>query len=205
MSLIKEGWLSTARQVPSPNFNERPNGAVIDLLVIHNISLPPGQYGGPEVEAFFLNQLDSTAHPYFEKIADVEVSAHFFIRRDGELVQFVSIEDRAWHAGQSCFAAQDNCNDYSIGVELEGTDHEPYSEAQYQTLLALTEELHQSYPSITAQRITGHEHIAAGRKTDPGPAFDWAHYLSKLSFNQNQQLLPDEQTKVSQMASRERQ
>lgn len=185
MTTIKNGWLSVARQVPSPNFNKRPDGSIVDLLVIHNISLPPGEYGGSEVEDFFLNKLDTTAHPYFKKIEGVAVSAHFFIRRDGELVQFVSLDDRAWHAGESCFAEVNNCNDYSIGVELEGTDHEPYSEAQYQSLTSLTEALHQSYPAITAKRITGHEHIAPGRKTDPGPAFDWARYLSELSFSDN--------------------
>lgn len=183
--------MGAARQVQSPNFNKRPDGAVVDLLVIHNISLPPGQYGGSEVEEFFLNKLDCSAHPYFAKIVDVEVSAHFFIRRDGELIQFVSLEDRAWHAGQSCFEKQDNCNDYSIGIELEGTDQDPYSDAQYQSLCSLTEELHQRYPDITAERITGHEQIAPGRKTDPGPEFDWARYLSTLSFNHNQQLAPN--------------
>ncbi|MDX1589342.1 MAG: 1,6-anhydro-N-acetylmuramyl-L-alanine amidase AmpD [Oleiphilaceae bacterium] len=176
----QEGWLACARHCPSPNYGERPPGEVISLLVIHNISLPPGQYGGPEIEDFFCNRLDSQQHPYFQQIASMKVSAHGLIRRDGELVQFVSLLGRAWHAGRSCFEGRSECNDFSIGIELEGTDHEPYSEAQYRTLVTLTQTLMTLFPAICADRIVGHEHIAPGRKTDPGPGFDWQRYLKAL-------------------------
>ena len=185
-----KGWLNVARKQPSPNFDQRTPEAEINLLVIHNISLPPAQYDGDAVERFFLNQLKAEEHPYFEQIADVQVSAHLFIRRTGEVIQFVSFNDRAWHAGKSCFEGESACNNYSIGIELEGTDEEPYAEAQYQQLQAVTEALQQRYPQITAARITGHEHIAPGRKTDPGPHFDWQRYLSTLSFNSQGLVLP---------------
>lgn len=180
----ENGWLTTARKQPSPNFDARTPTADISLLVIHNISLPPADYSGNAVERFFLNQIDPTEHPYFEQIAGVEVSAHLFIRRNGEVIQFVSFLDRAWHAGKSCFDGQTACNDFSIGIELEGTDTEPYSVEQYQQLQEVTEALHDHFPLIEAARITGHEHIAPGRKTDPGPCFDWPRYLGGLSFNQ---------------------
>lgn len=171
-------WLSGARRCVSPNFNARPPGVAISLLVIHNISLPPGQFGGAEVEAFFCNQLDSGAHPYFEGLAGVEVSAHLFVRRTGELVQFVPLNQRAWHAGVSCFEGRTNCNDFSVGIELEGTDHLAYTQAQYDVLSVVTRQLLSLYPALTPARIVGHSDIAPGRKTDPGPAFDWHYYRS---------------------------
>jgi len=176
-----KGWLDTARICESPNFNERPEVCQPDLLVIHNISLPPGEFGGDHVERFFQNQLDSQEHPFFEEIKDLKVSSHFFIRRTGEIVQFVSADERAWHAGVSEFCGVQNCNDFSIGVELEGTDHLPYEEAQYQSLAELTRSLMKQYPGINQERITGHSNIAPGRKTDPGPAFDWNYYFELTS------------------------
>lgn len=180
-AMDQEGWLGCARHCPSPNHGERPPEAVISLLVIHNISLPPGQYGGPDIEAFFCNRLDCDQHPFYREIAHLKVSAHGLIRRDGELVQFVPLLKRAWHAGRSCFEGREECNDFSIGVELEGCDDEPYSDAQYRTLVALSQKLMALFPAITPDRIVGHEHIAPGRKTDPGPAFDWRRYLEELS------------------------
>ena len=176
----RTGWCSPAQHCPSPNFNARPAGEV-SLLVIHNISLPPGQFGTGQVQALFRNALDPQAHPYFAGIAHLQVSAHFLIERDGALIQFVSCNERAWHAGVSCFAGREQCNDFSLGIELEGTDELPYSDAQYATLRDLTRELLKSYPDITPERICGHSDIAPGRKTDPGPAFDWARYLGSLS------------------------
>lgn len=179
------GWLSGARRVPSPNANERPEGADISLLVLHNISLPPGQFGGDEVERFFCNSLDPQAHPYFAEIRDLTVSAHLFIRRDGEAVQFVPLTHRAWHAGRSMFEGREECNDFSIGIELEGTDDEPYTAAQYQSLVRITSCLMACFPAITPERIVGHEHIAPDRKTDPGPFFDWKHFLNELAVLHN--------------------
>jgi len=173
------GWCLEARRCPSPNCNERPDGEV-SLLVIHNISLPPGQFGTGEVDNLFLNRLDPQAHPYFAGIAQLRVSAHFLIGRDGALTQFVPCTARAWHAGVSCFAGREQCNDFSIGIELEGTDELPYSDAQYAALGALSRALQRTYPAITAERICGHSDIAPGRKTDPGPAFDWARYRGLL-------------------------
>jgi AmpD protein len=173
-------WLAGVRHTPSPNYDERPNPAHVDLLVIHNISLPPGEFGGDQVEALFLNRLDPDAHPYFREIAGLQVSAHLFIRRDGQAQQFVALDRRAWHAGVSCFGDREACNDFSIGIELEGTDHTPYTDAQYQKLLELTRAIRRHYPAIRPGRITGHADIAPGRKTDPGPAFDWARYLGAL-------------------------
>ncbi|SFQ61159.1 AmpD protein [Halopseudomonas formosensis] len=180
MQVDQNGWLSEAAHCPSSHFNERPDPDDISLLVIHNISLPPGQFGTGCVQQFFSGTLDCSAHPYFLEIADLRVSAHFLVERDGSITQFVSCLQRAWHAGQSAFAGRDNCNDFSIGVELEGTDELPYTAAQYDSLVRLTRALRRAYPLITAQRITGHEHIAPGRKTDPGPAFDWNSYLARL-------------------------
>ncbi|MNQ42374.1 1,6-anhydro-N-acetylmuramyl-L-alanine amidase AmpD [compost metagenome] len=174
------GWCSSAQHCPSPNFNARPAGEV-SLLVIHNISLPPGQFGTGQVKALFGNALDPQAHPYFAGIAHLQVSAHFLIERDGALIQFVSCNDRAWHAGVSCFAGREQCNDFSLGIELEGTDELPYSDAQYATLRDLTRELLRVYPELSPERICGHSDIAPGRKTDPGPAFDWARYLGSLA------------------------
>lgn len=175
------GWLQQARRVPSPNFGPRPDGCPPRLLVIHNISLPPGQYGGNHIERLFTNCLDWDEHPFFDEIRGAEVSAHLLIRRCGELVQFVDLGERAWHAGQSCFAGQDNCNDFSIGIELEGTDDEAYTEVQYQVLAAVTRTLLEHFDELDVDRIVGHSDIAPGRKTDPGPAFDWHKYRSLLA------------------------
>lgn len=174
----RHGWLvaqpsHAIRHVPSPNFGKRPQGIRPNLLVIHHISLPPNDFGGPYIEQFFSNQLNTAAHPFFEEIKDLRVSAHFLIRRDGEIIQFVSTDDMAYHAGQSDFMGRGPCNPYSIGIELEGTGHTPYETAQYKQLAALTRALRRRY-SLTAVR--GHEHIAPGRKQDPGPSFDWARY-----------------------------
>jgi AmpD protein len=174
------GWLRSARCVPSPNFGPRPDDARIDLIVLHSISLPPGVYGGPEVEQLFTNRLDWSAHPYFEEIRGLEVSAHFFVRRDGELIQFVDAGARAWHAGASCWRGRDNCNDDSIGIELEGLEGEPFDGPQYTTLARLCHQLRQRYP---VDHIAGHEHIAPGRKLDPGPGFDWAQFQTALGWS----------------------
>ena len=181
-SLRETGRISFARWAPSPNFGPRPDGAGISLLVVHNISLPPGQFGGREIEDFFCNQLDHSAHPYFKTIEGVQVSAHLLIRRDGALVQFVSLLDRAWHAGRSCFEGQEECNDFSIGIELEGTDDTPYTTEQYRMLAKVADLIMTAWPDITANRITGHCDIAPGRKSDPGPAFDWRYFRSALEI-----------------------
>ena len=181
-SLRETGRISFARWTPSPNFGPRPDGAGISLLVVHNISLPPGQFGGREIEDFFCNQLDHSAHPYFKTIEGVQVSAHLLIRRDGALVQFVSLLDRAWHAGRSCFEGQEECNDFSIGIELEGTDDTPYTTEQYRMLAKVADLIMTAWPDITANRITGHCDIAPGRKSDPGPALDWRYFRSALEI-----------------------
>ncbi|PAU66012.1 N-acetylmuramoyl-L-alanine amidase [Pseudomonas sp. PIC25] len=173
------GWCQGIRHCPSPNFNARPAGE-ISLLVIHNISLPPGQFGTGKVVEFFQNRLPVDEHPFFTEIAALQVSAHFLIERDGSVTQFVSCLDRAWHAGVSRFEGRENCNDFSIGIELEGTDLEPFTDEQYKALIALSRELLRSYPAITLARICGHSDIAPGRKTDPGPAFDWARLRTAL-------------------------
>lgn len=185
VSLRETGLLPSSRWCPSPNFGPRPEGTAISLLVVHNISLPPGQFGGPEIEAFFCNRLDHAAHPYFETIAGMQVSAHALIRRDGSLVQFVSLLDRAWHAGRSRFAGQDECNDFSIGIELEGTDELPYTGEQYRCLARVADLIMAAWPAITPERIAGHCDIAPGRKTDPGPAFDWRHFQTLLGKGYN--------------------
>jgi AmpD protein len=174
------GWVDGIRHCPSPNYNQRPLGE-ISLLVIHNISLPPGQFGTGKVQAFFGNQLVVDEHPYFAEICHLQVSAHFLIERDGAVTQFVSCLDRAWHAGVSHFEGRDNCNDFSLGIELEGTDEQPYTDRQYQALIELTEQLRDAWPAITVERIRGHCDIAPGRKTDPGPAFDWARLRAALA------------------------
>ena len=176
---LTSGWCDDVRHCPSPNFNERPSGE-ISLLVIHNISLPPGQFATGKVQAFFQNRLDATEHPYFQGIRDLRVSAHFLIERDGCITQFVSCLDRAWHAGISSFAGRDTCNDFSLGIELEGTDDLPFTDAQYDALITLTHVLQTAYPAITLCRICGHSDVAPGRKTDPGPYFDWSRYRSAL-------------------------
>ena len=165
-----EGLLSGARHIASPNFDERTPGLSIELVVIHNISLPPGEYGGNGVVELFTNCLDPEQHPYYREIHQLQVSSHFFIRRDGELIQFVSCLKRAWHAGASQWQGRERCNDFSIGIELEGDDHSPFEEAQYQVLAQLLEALRVAYP---INDVTGHSDIAPGRKTDPGPFFDW--------------------------------
>lgn len=172
--------LNIAQQCPSPNHNLRPNGE-ISLLVLHNISLPPKQYGGAFVEDFFQNKLDANAHPYFKDIAQLEVSSHLFIRRDGTVIQFVPFHLRAWHAGRSCYAGRENCNDFSIGIEMEGSDDEPYTHLQYAALEPIVNALMQAYPDISKDRITGHEFIAPGRKTDPGRSFNWQRLFMDLS------------------------
>ena len=177
---VHEGWLQQARKVSSANCSPRPPGCEPELLVIHNISLPPGCYGGDCIERLFTNCLDWDEHPFFEEIRDIEVSAHLLIQRDGQLLQFVNLLQRAWHAGQSCYQGRDNCNDFSIGVELEGTDEDPYTDAQYAILAAVTAALVEYFPTMDASRIVGHSDIAPGRKTDPGPAFDWQRYRSEL-------------------------
>lgn len=171
---IHSGLLDVARQVPSPNCDARPAGTKIDLLVIHNISLPPGCFGGDAIDCFFTNTLDVDADPFYSEISELRVSAHLLIQRDGAIVQYVPFTQRAWHAGVSCFAGRECCNDYSIGIELEGTDELPYEAIQYQVLRQLIDLLVQVYPSIRQDRIVGHSDIAPGRKTDPGPAFDWS-------------------------------
>jgi AmpD protein len=176
----EDGWCLQAERIPSPNFDLRAPGTAIDLLVVHNISLPPSQFGGSCIADLFTNTLDCDAHPYFDQLRNLRVSAHFLIRRDGHLMQFVSANDRAWHAGMSNFAGRERCNDFSVGVELEGTDFEPFESAQYDTLGALAVALASRYP-ISA--VAGHEHIAPGRKTDPGPFFDWTHFRKSLIQN----------------------
>ncbi|HMW72002.1 MAG TPA: 1,6-anhydro-N-acetylmuramyl-L-alanine amidase AmpD [Cellvibrionaceae bacterium] len=178
---ISNGLIQPARWVASPNYSARPSAGDISLLVVHNISLPPGEFGGGHVEAFFQNRLDTSLHPYFAAIAELQVSAHCLIDRAGLLVQFVNLYERAWHAGVSSFEGRPNCNDYSIGIELEGTDELAFTAAQYQTLAALARALMAEFPLITPARIVGHSHIAPGRKTDPGPAFDWDYFHGILS------------------------
>ena len=173
------GWVEGVTHCPSPNCNARPE-AEVSLLVIHNISLPPGQFGTGKVQQFFQNRLDSQEHPFFKDIAGLKVSAHFLIERSGQVTQFVSCLDRAWHAGVSRFDGRTQCNDFSLGIELEGTDQLPYSEAQYHALTRLTRCLQQAFALITTQRICGHNDIAPLRKTDPGPAFDWVRYRDSL-------------------------
>lgn len=175
------GWCSGVQRMPSPNCDARAADAKIDLLVIHNISLPPGQFGGPFIADLFGNRLDCDAHPYFERLRAMRVSAHFLIRRDGAVIQFVSADERAWHAGVSSFCGRERCNDFSIGVELEGTDTEPFELPQYDALAALTWALQARYPLTD---VAGHEHIAPGRKTDPGPFFDWGYYRKSLIQNE---------------------
>ena len=177
---VDAGWLREARRVDSPNFEARPPGAVPELLVLHNISLPPGCYGTGCVERFFTNCLDHSEHPFFAEIEGVRVSAHLLIERNGGLVQFVDFSDRAWHAGESSFEGRENCNDFSIGIELEGTDDEPYTGLQYFQLARVLPALLAAYPALSAERIVGHSDIAPGRKTDPGPAFDWRRLSDSL-------------------------
>ncbi|WP_407924899.1 1,6-anhydro-N-acetylmuramyl-L-alanine amidase AmpD [Schauerella aestuarii] len=181
LHLDRHGWLVSSsrsstdaiRHCPSPNHDRRPSGTSISLLVMHNISLPPGQFGGPHVAGLFTNTLDYSFHPWLERLRPLRVSAHFFVRRDGQIVQFVSADKRAWHAGISTFRGRDKCNDFSLGIEMEGTDVLPYTDAQYAALARLVPALWSRYP---LSAVRGHEHIAPVRKTDPGPAFDWRRF-----------------------------
>ena len=178
------GWLPQARRRLSPNWDERPPGIPVDLLVIHGVSLPPGDFGGPWIDALFQNRLDPEAHPYFRPIAGLRVSSHLLIHRDGELIQYVDLHKRAWHAGASSFRGRERCNDYAIGIELEGADEVPYTTAQYQVLAETSRDLLARFPAITPERIVGHSAIAPGRKTDPGPAFDWGRFRRLLATYQ---------------------
>jgi AmpD protein len=168
--LDADGWLAGARRRPSPNCDARPPGTEVSLVVVHGISLPPGEFGGDGVERLFTNRLDATAHSYYATIAHLKVSAHFFVRRDGSVVQFVPCALRAWHAGASSWRGRERCNDFSVGIELEGTDTRPYTVRQYHRLARLVHALQQRYPLA---HVAGHADVAPGRKTDPGPAFEW--------------------------------
>jgi N-acetyl-anhydromuramoyl-L-alanine amidase len=178
--LWQDGWYRFARRLPSPNFGARPAHAAVDLIVLHSISLPPGEYGGDAVFQLFTNTLDWGAHPYFESIRGIEVSAHFFIRRNGELWQMVSCDARAWHAGHSRYRGRDSCNDDSVGIELEGLEGRTFEAAQYETLAALSAAVASHYPIA---HVAGHEHIAPGRKQDPGPGFDWPALHQSLGWD----------------------
>jgi len=173
-----DGWLDGARRVPSPNFDERPEGVAVDLIVLHNISLPPGQFGGAAIESLFTNTLDCSAHPFYGQLAGVRVSAHLLIRRDGELVQFVPLHRRAWHAGASRWNGRERCNDFSIGIELEGADDVPYAAAQYACAARTVRTLQAWFPIAD---VVGHSDVAPDRKTDPGPAFDWIRFRRLLA------------------------
>ncbi|RJG50053.1 1,6-anhydro-N-acetylmuramyl-L-alanine amidase AmpD [Motilimonas pumila] len=178
LTVSPQGHIACARQVASPFFDSRPQLNDINLLVIHSISLPPAQFGGPYIDQLFTGQLNPNEHEYFEMIHQFKVSAHCLIRRDGELVQYVPLNQRAWHAGVSEFKGRTRCNDFSIGIELEGTDDSPFEAEQYQVLAQLTKAIMRQYPDISLERITGHSDIAPGRKTDPGTGFDWSHFLA---------------------------
>lgn len=174
----RSGIVRAAAQIPSPNFDARPDGTRVSLIVVHGISLPPGEFGGPWIVELFTNRLNPRAHPYFAQLENAKVSAHFLIRREGSLAQFVACEQRAWHAGSSRWRGRDRCNDFSVGIELEGTDELPYTDGQYVTLAALTRALRRRYP---IRDIAGHCDIAPGRKTDPGPHFDWKRFRQAIA------------------------
>ena len=182
------GLLDEARQVASPNWDDRPDETDFDLIVVHGISLPPGEYGGPWIDALFTNSLDANAHPYFTEIQQLEVSSHLLIRRNGDIVQYVPFHKRAWHAGKSNYDNRERCNDFSIGIELEGSDEEQYENAQYEQLARIIQTLCDTYPKLNMQRIAGHCDIAPGRKTDPGPAFNWDKLYQLLKTNSPQPL-----------------
>ena len=167
--------------MPSPNFDDRPADCCAELIIVHGISLPPGEFGGKWIDRLFTNRVDPAAHPYFREIVDLRVSSHLLIRRDGELVQYVSLAKRAWHAGNSCYRDREMCNDYSIGIELEGTDDIPYTGVQYEMLAVVIQALRDTFPSLTGAPVVGHCDVAAGRKTDPGPAFDWQRLFARLA------------------------
>lgn len=177
---VMDGQLMGARQLASPNFNQRPDDTDIQLIVIHNISLPPSQFGGGYIEQFFQNQLDWNVHPYFKTIEGMQVSTHLLILRTGEVIQCVNFNDRAWHAGRSSYLAKKECNDYSIGIELEGSDDTDFETIQYKILVDVVATLQHAYPK-TIQHIAGHSDIAPGRKTDPGPHFQWTHFRAALA------------------------
>jgi N-acetyl-anhydromuramoyl-L-alanine amidase len=170
---VDSGLMQSARQVASPNYDARPPGVEADLIVVHGISLPPGEFGGPWIERLFMNTLPRDHHPYFAEIGALRVSSHMLVARNGELTQFVKFTDRAWHAGQSIYCGREACNDFSIGVELEGTDTAPYEAAQYDALAEIVAALCKAYPKLSPDRVVGHSDISPGRKTDPGPEFDW--------------------------------
>ena len=180
------GLLRPARQCPSPNQDDRPAGVEPELVVLHGISLPPGKFGGAHIEQFFTNCLDRAAHPYFEEICGMHVSAHLLIRRDGEVLQFVPFGRRAWHAGESSFRGRARCNDYSIGIELEGTDDTPYTHAQYAVLAPVLRALFDAWPALDARVVAAHSDVAPGRKSDPGPAFDWLRLYDALTLHREQ-------------------
>ena len=182
IDLQRDGVLEAARQVESPNCDARPPAVVPELIVVHGISLPPGEYGGPWIDLLFTNELPRDAHPYFATVADLHVSSHLLIRRDGEPVQYVPFGRRAWHAGVSSWQGRERCNDYSIGIELEGTDHDPYESAQYAMLGRVIALLCRTYPSLAPERVVGHSDVAPGRKTDPGLAFDWPRLHALIRF-----------------------
>ena len=183
---IATGLLIGARQVASPNQDARPPGVLADLIVVHNISLPPGEYGGPWIERLFVNSLPAAAHPYFATIEQLRVSAHVLIRRNGELVQFVPFAMRAWHAGVSSYRGRERCNDFSIGIEMEGSDEEPFESLQYRALSRTIVALCRAYPALSRECIAGHSDIAPGRKTDPGPRFDWQRLHALLACDERQ-------------------
>lgn len=179
--LIKRSVLQNASFKPSPNKNTRPNPLDIRLIIVHGISLPPDRFGGPWIDDFFQNKLDPAQHPYFQEIHQLEVSSHLLIHRDGSISQYVPFDERAWHAGQSSYQGEENCNDFSIGIELEGADHIPYTEQQYQELMRCCKTLIEHYPALSEQTIVGHCDVSPGRKTDPGESFDWIRFRSLFS------------------------
>ena len=183
----RQGWWSLARRRSSPNFGPRPDGVAASLVVLHSISLPPGVYGGKAIEQLFSNRLDGTAHPYFAQVSGLAVSAHFLVRRDGQLLQFVACDQRAWHAGPSTWRGRDNCNDWSIGIELEGLEGDVFEAVQYRALAGLLRAVRRHYP---VREVVGHEHVAPGRKHDPGPGFDWAALRREADFPADLSLPP---------------
>lgn len=178
---VESGLVREARQTPSPNCDERPTDCCPELIIVHGISLPPGEFGGDGIDRLFTNSIDAGAHPYYREIAALRVSSHLLIRRDGELVQYVSLNRRAWHAGDSCYGTRDACNDYSVGIELEGTDDMPYTNRQYEVLSATVRALRAAYVSLKEAPVVGHCDVSPGRKTDPGPAFDWSRLFAQLT------------------------
>jgi len=181
MNNISNGWFTKAKKINSPNYNNRPDKVSVDAIILHSISLPPGSYEGNDIDHFFTNQLDCDKKPFYHDIRDLKVSSHLLIRRSGELVQYVSLFERAWHAGQSLLAQRENCNDFSIGIELEGTDKSNFECVQYNTLTEVVALLLDYFPEITVERIVGHSDIAPGRKTDPGIGFDWHLWKNQLA------------------------